>query len=307
MFNGSLGSRDAIQNDALRNLTLKEMVAFCMGDDADNPSAQKLKTIDHILQIDHARLRLEAIKTLRKSGSRTAMKLLAGKAKFDLEPEVRIAATDALADLDANVVRGLLLEGLRYPWHVVAEHSAEALVRLDDQDAVPQLIEMLDLPHPHYPFEDNGRVVQRELVGINHMRNCLLCHAPSMSSFDSVRGLIPDSNRPLPRHYYDTAGMAAEVPYAVRADVTYLQQDFSVLQSVKNPGPWPSEQRIDYVVQKKNLTRAEAKMVAQQVSQKPNRNWNAIVFALQQLTGETPKDNSSANWRMITNRDQGEN
>ena len=48
-------------------------------------------------------------------------------------------------------------------------------------------------------------------------------------------------------------------------------------------------------------------MVAQQVSQKPNRNWNAIVFALQQLTGETPKDNSSANWRMITNRDQGEN
>ncbi len=299
-FNGSLGSRDAAQNDAFRNLTIKEMVAYCMKDQAHNPSSQKLKTIDQILQIDHARLRLEMIGALGKSGSEAAVKLLVNKAKFDLEPKVRIAATDALSDVDPKEIRGLLLEGLQYPWHVVAEHSAEALVRLDDQDAVPQLIEMLDLPHPHYPFENNGTVVQQELVGINHMRNCLLCHAPSMSSFDSVRGLIPHASRPLPRHYYDTAGMAADVPYAVRADVTYLEQDFSVLQSVKNPGPWPSEQRIDYVVQKKKLTPLEAEKVARQVSAKPNRNWNAIVFALRELTGETPEDNSSGNWRMLT-------
>ena len=300
VFNGSLGSRDNAQNDAFRNLSIKEMVSYCMQDRADDPSSQKLKTIDQILQIDHPRLRLEMIGALRKSGSAAALKLMVNKAKFDLEPEVRIAATDALADIEPDKFRHHLLEGLTYPWHVVAEHSAEALVRLNDQGAVPKLIEMLDLPHPHFPFQDNGMLVQRELVGINHMRNCLLCHAPSISSGDSVRGLIPHSSRPLPRHYYDANGMATEVPYAVRADVTYLEQDFSLVQPVKNSGPWPRDQRFDYVVQKKRLTPVEAEGVARRISQSPNRNRNAIIFALRELTGQTPADNSSSHWRAIT-------
>jgi len=298
-FNGSLGSRDVAQNDAFRNLSIKEMVSLCMKGHADNPSSQKMKTIDQILQIDHPRLRLEMIEALRKSGSDSAVELMVNKAKFDLEPEVRIAATAALADMDPDDVRDLLLEGLKYPWHVVAEHSAEALVRLDDQEAVPQLIEMLDLPHPHLPFQDNDILVQHELVGINHMRNCLLCHSPSTSSSDSVRGLIPHTSRPLPRSYYEPPGESA-VSFTVRADVTYLEQDFSVVQPVKDSAPWPAEQRFDYVVQKKRLTPAEAEKVARQISQSPNRNWNAIVFALQELTGEKPADNSSRNWKLIT-------
>ena len=298
-FNGSLGSRDNAQNDAFRNLAIKEAVSYCMKDDADNSSAQKLKTIDQILQIDHPRLRLGMIGALRKSGTNAAVELMVNKAKFDLEPEVRIAATDALADMEPGNIRGLLLDGLKYPWHVVAEHSAEALVRLDDQEAVPQLIEMLDLPHPHLPFQDNDILVQHELVGINHMRNYLLCHSPSTSSSDSVRGLIPHTSRPLPRSYYEPPGESA-VPFTVRADVTYLEQDFSVVQPVKDSAPWPAEQRFDYVVQKKRLTPAEAEKVARQISQSPNRNWNAIVFALQELTGEKPADNSSRNWKLIT-------
>jgi hypothetical protein len=271
------------------------------------PSSQKLKTIDQILQIDHARLRLEMIGRLRKSGSDIALQLLVDKAKFDLEPEVRIAATAALAEMNPDDIRGLLLEGFKYPWHVVAQHSAEALVRLDDQDAVPQLIEMLDLPHPHSPFEDNGALVQRELVGINHMRNCLLCHAPSTNFLDSVRGIVPHTSMPLPKQYQDLAEMTGvSVPLAIRADVTYLEQDFSVVQPVRNSGPWPSDQRIDYVVRKRKLTAAEANKVMRKISRAPNRHREAIIFALRELTGETPADNSSATWSTLTaGRDQG--
>jgi len=297
-FNGSLGSRDVAQNDAFRNLTIKEMVSRCMQDHAANPTRQKLKTIDQILQIDHPRLRLEMIESLRDSGTDAAVELMVDKAKFDLEPQVRIAATEALADVDAEQYRKSLLDGLNYPWHVVAEHSAEALVRLNDQDAIASLIDMLDLPHPQFPIYSNGELVQRELVGINHMRNCLLCHAPSISTSDTVRGLIPHTTTPLPRNIYDTRG-DDPVPFAVRADITYLEQDFSVVRPVEGSGPWPSAQRFDYVVQKKKLTLKEAEQAARQINQTPNRNRNAVIFALRELTGEAPADNSSNNWRNI--------
>ena len=305
-FNGSLGSRDAAQNDALRNLSIKQMVAYCMeehvkdrlGNYDGNPSSQKLKTVDQILQIDHPRLRLEFVDKLRKSDSAVAVKLLVNKAKFDLVPEVRTAAIDALAEIAPEKYRKLLLEGFSYPWHVVAEHSAEALVRLNDQDSIPELIKMLDMPHPHFPVTVNGQLVQRELVGINHMRNCLLCHAPSVSSEDSTRGLVPHSTRPLPAHYY-TGRDGDPVPFAVRADITYLEQDFSVVQPVANPGPWPRDQRFDYVVRSKKVTPAQAASTAQRISQTPNRYRNAIIFALRQLTGEEPADNSSSNWKKI--------
>ena len=298
-FNGSLGSRDAAQNDALRNLSIKQMVSFCLQDHAENPASQKLKTIDQILQIDHPRLRLEMINSLRKSGSDTAVEILVDKAKFDLQPEVREAAIEGLANVPPEKFRQPLLQGLNYPWHVVAEHSAEALVRLNDMDAIPALIDMLDLPHPQSPVHSDGRFVQREMVGINHMKNCLLCHAPSISQSDSVRGLIPHSSRPLPPLYYDPTGGATDVPFAVRADITYLEQDFSVVLPVENAGPWPREQRFDFVVQQKKLTAKEAHQAARRIIQSPNRNRNAVVFALRELTGETPANNSSDNWRSI--------
>ena len=269
-----------------------------MGDRTGDPSAQKMKTVDQILQIDHPRLRMDFIDALRESDSKTATKLIVNKAKFDLVPQVRIAATDALADIDSGEYREDFLEGFKYPWHVVAEHSAEALVRLNDQGSIPKLIEMLDLPHPHLPIQHNGELVQRELVGINHMRNCLLCHAPSVCDHDSTRGLIPHSSRPLPPEYYGTRG-GEPAAYAVRADVTYLEQDFSVVQPVRNPGPWPGEQRFDYVVRKKKMTPAEATNAARQISLAPNRYRNAIIYALRELTGETPVDNSSGNWKKI--------
>ena len=306
-FNGSLGSRDAAQNDAFRNLSIKQAVSYCMedhlrdrmGNRMGDPSSQKLKTIDQILQIDHPRLRLDYIEALRESDSKTAIKLIVNKAKFDLVPQVRIAATEALADFAPAEYRQLLLEGIKYPWHVVAEHSAEALVRLNDQEAIPELVEMLELPHPHFPIDVGGELVQRELVGINHLRNCLLCHAPSISTSDSARGLIPHASRPLPPEYYGSGGGRDLVPFAVRADITYLEQDFSVVLPIKDPGPWPGEQRIDFVVQNKKLTPIQASNAVLKISQSPNRNRNAVVYALRKLTGQSPVDNSYRNWKKI--------
>lgn len=305
LFNGHLGSRDAAQNDAFRNLLIKQMVSLCMKDHAENPTSQKLTTIDQILQIDHPRLRLEMIDALRNSNFDAAIKVLVNKAKFDLEPEVRGAAIEALADIAPNKIRQPLLEGLNYPWHVVAQHSAEALVRLNDQEAVATLIDMLDLPHPKLPIETSGEMVQRELVGINHMRNCLLCHAPSTNERDSVRGRIPHQSRPLTGSYIEELLGATEVPFAVRADITYLEQDFSVVLPVEKPGPWPREQRFDFVVQQKKLKPVKAKQEAMRILNSPNWNRNAIIFALQGLTGETPADNSSNNWRSIMAARQG--
>ena len=296
-FDPSLGSRDPSKNDAFRIRELKKQLKIVT--DA-SMSPQHLKTSDQILQIDHPRMRLELIEALERSKTDTALKLLAKRAKFDFVPEVRLAATTALAGFSRDQYREELLAGLKYPWHVIAQHSAEALVRLNDQEAIPELIAMLDLPHPNAPVQvDKNKFVQPELVAINHMRNCLLCHAPAGSSHDIATGVIPSWDKPLPKQYYKS-----ENPHSpsVRADVTYLEQDFSVVQPVKRRGKWPRDQRFDYVVQQKPIKRTKANQVSKKLAKAPNLNREAIVFALQKLTNETPADNSSKSWKAILQR-----
>ena len=203
----------------------------------------------------------------------------------------------ALTRFPRDQYREELLSGFKYPWHVIAQHSAEALVRLDDKGAIPELVAMLDLPHPNAPVQvDKNKFVKSELVAINHMRNCLLCHAPAGSSHDIATGVVPSWGKRLPKQYYKS-----ENPHStsVRADVTYLEQDFSVVQPVRNHGLWPRDQRFDYVVQQRPIKRIKANQLSKQFADAPNKNREAIVFALQKLTGETPKDNSSESWKAI--------
>src|SRR5262249_58727615 len=89
-----------------------------------------------------------------------------------------------------------------------------------------------------------------EMVRVNHLSNCLMCHAPSKATTDLVRGRIPDPSKPLPplsQYYEDNNGIF------VRADVTYLKQDFSVIQPVERPGQWPQMQRFDYIVRARRV------------------------------------------------------
>jgi len=290
----TFGNRNLGNDTSSRRLIVGEQVERCRKRVGEENPSQMLVTLDQMMQIDHTRLVLDVIDNLREANTDTAIELLAKRAKFDLRPEVRFSATQALRDFPKEKYREVLLEGFEYPWSVVAQHSAEALVRLDDTQAVPKLVDLLKHHKSLTSFEEDGKFFQKEVVAVSHLKNCLLCHAPSMSSRDPSRGQIPDWERPLSQAYYQSSGGAF-----VRADVTYLTQDFSVVQPVKSHGPWPANQRFDYMVYKRPISKTMAEKNDEKDQNKVHRE--AIVFALQSLTGETPEDDSWENWSRITN------
>src|SRR5262249_33688192 len=127
---------------------------------------------------------------------------LAKRALFDLDEGIREAALMGLSLRPPEDSRPVFLEGLRYPWAPVAKHAAEALVALKMGETVPDLIRVLEQGDPEGPFEkvegDKPVLAVRELVRVNHLRNCLLCHSPAFSGTDPVRGLIPAPDQPIP-------------------------------------------------------------------------------------------------------------
>lgn len=212
-----------------------------------------------------------------------ASQALARIAIFDLSDKLRADALGHLRGRDHEEYRQVLLDGLRYPWTPVADHSAEALVVLRDEDAVPKLQELARAPDPRAPFfdKDQGSYAVRELVRVNHLNNCMMCHAPSKATTDLVRGRVPTPGEPLPplsQYYESTDGIF------VRADVTYLKQDFSVPQPVENNGAWPTMQRYDYLVRNKPLPLdADIEKLRRRYSNDyPQRD--AVLYALKELT-----------------------
>jgi hypothetical protein len=205
---------------------------------------------------------------------------------YDTDPDTRAAAVDALRARDPAEVTRLLVGHLRYPWARAVEHACEALIALNCTDAVPHLAAAYDLPDPDAPFEvdlpgDRGSVFRREVVRVNHLKNCVLCHAPSFVQTDLIRGTVPDLNQPLPPptspSYYTSGGTQ------IAAEYTYLRQDFSVVQPVRNPGPWPTRQRYDYLV---SVGRHVGLPVTLPPANSPYRR--AIGVALRELSGRDP-------------------
>src|SRR5262249_3333853 len=130
-------------------------------------------------------VRLELVKMLKECKDVVATRLLAQRALYDLDQDVREAASAALKGRQRTEYRTILLEGLRYPWGAVADHAADALIALEDRAALPKLVALLDQPDPEAPFQnEKGEWVVAEMVRINHLRNCLLCHDPSTSKED---------------------------------------------------------------------------------------------------------------------------
>jgi hypothetical protein len=207
---------------------------------------------------------------------------LAERALYDLSPKVRQAAVKALATRPRQEFRAMLLDGLRYPWAPAAQHAAEALVALQDHDALPDLLKLLDAPDPGSPFAavDHQPVV-REVVRMNHLRNCLLCHAPSHNNEDIVTAPIPTPGKPLPTLYYGEPQpvVPKEGSIFVRADVTYLRQDFSVTQKVAKPNAWPEQQRFDFLVRQRAAKPNEA--ARKPAATYPQRQ--AVLFAIEKL------------------------
>ncbi len=251
-----------------------------------------VRLLAQMLQAEGAATGLQLIKNLADTKGTSASVALAGRAVFDLNPEVRDAAANALRKRPAAEYRSVLLAALRYPWPAAADHAAETLAALEDRDAVFSLVLLLDLPDPRAPVvTEDKKWMAPELVRVNHFGNCLLCHAASHSKGDPVRGLVPERDKSLAESY-----CSSEVNF-VRADVTYLKPDFSALQTVAEPSKWSHVQRFDFLIRQRELSAEEADRAVKEAGNKPASypQREAVLWALRELTGEDV-GNRSEDW-----------
>jgi hypothetical protein len=189
----------------------------------------------------------------------------------------------------------VLLAGLKYPWPTVPQNAARALAALQRKEVVAHLVDLLDQPDPDLPYLDNGQYKVREIVRLNHLSNCLVCHPPSFGAND-VRGLVPNPTQPLPDGSQGRVYYGGQTGPFVRGDITYLRQDFSVMQEVGNPGPWPALQRFDFFVRVRELTRTEVTQRGLKRASESSEYKKAILFALRELTGLNATPTAAA-WR----------
>jgi hypothetical protein len=276
----------------------------CANEDVNSPrnetsdegvvAAARVAALMQVLAPESASLRKGLARYLAGVSHVDATRALARLAIFSAEDEVRSAAVDALKLRRERDYTDLLLQGLRYPLPAVARRASEAIVKLERHDLIPQLVDLLDEPDPRAPVvrEVNEKRVPvvRELVRINHHRNCLLCHAPGNTgavSVNAVTAAVPVPTEPLP---LPSQGYQQSSPdLFVRVDVTYLRQDFSMLLPVADANPWPEMQRFDFLVRNRVLTDEAAKALTKTLaSREPgvlSPYHRAALAALRELTG----------------------
>jgi hypothetical protein len=244
-----------------------------------------------------------------------ATRALAKLAVFAPEEELRDDAVAALKHRNSQDYTPTLIQGLRYPYSEFAEHATQAMVRLQRQDLVGTLVDFLDEPDPRAPAkqEINGQMMPavRELVRLNHHHNCITCHSPATSDpdfnkngpttdFVTAQATIPGSPSPAPSGY---SGGAPRFPdIFVRVDVTYLRQDFSLLQKVKNGLTGAPMERFDFLVRTRAVKPKEAAAYdAWKDKQGPaflSPNHQAALTALRLLTGRDAAPTAAA-WREV--------
>jgi hypothetical protein len=261
---------------------------------------ESIPALLQMLMAEHESVRKVLVRQLAAINGREAAEALAQRALFDLDLDVRARALEALRKRPVEQYLDVLLSGFRHPWPVVAEHAAEAIGSLELNQALPGLQALLSAPDPQAPYRKGTEgLFVKEMVRINHLANCLMCHPPSMKREDKVRGRVPPTNEALPpatsREYYEAPGLF------VRADVTYLKQDFSALLPVKNPGHWPALQRFDFFVRERPAARSEQRSWVLADRSKTTEHQQSLMFALRELTGHNPGP-SVADWKKYLGR-----
>lgn len=236
-----------------------------------------------MLQCEDEQARKLLIQTLAADKSDLSAEALASRALFDLSPELRKQAIEGLRGKPAAKYQDVLLAGFRHPWPPVADNAALALVALGDASVLPRLEKLLPEPDPQLPVVKPGQgknPMVRELVRVNHLRNCMLCHAPSYDLKARVFGVVPEEGKqlPPPTVYYSRR---APSDLVVSPDITYIKQDFSVMLPVGNAAPWPDSQRYDFVVRMRTSTTAELEMLHQKPETYVQRE--AALYAIRQL------------------------
>lgn len=236
------------------------------------------------------------VRQLARMQGRSASAALVRVAIFDPHPEVRRAAVLALRGRPAAEYQPTLLASLRYPWGPAAEHGAEALVSLKRVEAVPAILAALKGRDPQAPYDKAGvsGMVVKQLVRVEHKANCLLCHAPSFNVNDPGRAHVPGTGKMVetktPRVLGGYSGLGSTTRLVggtfVRADVTYLRQDYSV-------DLWKG--RFDLLVRERAATPADVQAAIARKRAGPTVQQQAAEFALRELTGLEPGP-GEANW-----------
>ena len=211
-------------------------------------SPAAVPTLVQILQVEDETIRLSLIRLLATVPGVEASRALADRALFDLSTYVRWAANDALQTRPLPEFQERLLSGFRHPWPEVARHAAETCVQLNAPELIQPLTALLSLPDPSTPRRNaSGEWVQVELVRLNHHNNCTLCHPGATSAGEGFSASIPIPGSNAYGHFTDGP--------AVRADVVYLRQDFSIVHDA------PNHQRYDYLLQTRRLDENEVRCV----------------------------------------------
>jgi hypothetical protein len=267
----------------------------------------RIAALMQVLAPESPDMRLGLVKYLSGISHAQATRALAKISIFSAEDAVRQAAVDSLKVRRERDYTDVLVGGLHFPWPDVARRSAEAIVKLDRTDLIPQLVDFLDEPDPRAPVAkevDNKKMFEaRELVRINHHRNCLMCHAPANTgnvAGETLTAAVPTPQVPLPSQSQGYQGSIPDI--LVRLDVTYLRQDFSMLQPVADASPWPEMQRFDFLVRTRMLTEKEADFYREKLTAKEpgvlSPYHRAAVAALRELSGRDAAPTADA-WRQL--------
>ena len=243
-----------------------------------SPVRARIAALMQMLAAESPGVRKGLVQYLKGIEGAEATTALARLAVFSFEEDVRTAALEAIKNRPEKDSAEIVLSGLRYPWPAVSANAAQAIATLLRKDLVPALVAFLDEPDPRAPVETKivGRkaIVVRELVRLNHHQNCLLCHAPGNTAditFDDFGRAREVVTGPVPVPDQEFTGYGFGFPdLLVRADVTYLRQDFSLMQPVKDSPdlthqpPHGQEvrpaatQRHDFLVRTREITSREA-------------------------------------------------
>jgi hypothetical protein len=267
----------------------------------------RLAALQQIIGPESPSMRTGMVKFLGRVQHAEATRALAKLAIFSAEEEVRGPALVALKIRRDKDYTDILQQGLRYPYPAVVQRTSEAMIYLERHDLVGELVSLLDEPDPRLPIrkEMNGKKVPlvRELVRVNHLRNCLLCHPPVVRDQvkrDVTTGAIPIPGRLLPDSVVYYKDPTPDI--FVRADVTYLRQDFSLMQPVAGAHSWPETQRFDFLVRSRVLSTEEAKLYTEALMPRERGALSpyqrAVLEALRGLTGRNAAPTAEA-WRLM--------
>jgi HEAT repeat protein len=256
---------------------------------------EALPAMVQILMAEDVPLRLILVDMIADIPGKAAGIRLAQRAVYDLSSAVRTAAIDALRQRPASEARRTLVDALRYPWPAAADHAADALVALGDRDAAPLLVALLDKPDPTAPYATKTGASVHEVVRVNHVQNCLLCHVPAVGR-DPVTDVDPFARRPS--QTYEVSYRGPSIPgggggvwankVLIRADVQFLRQDFSVTFPPGGSFSSAGGLRFDFLVRTRPLKPAEVQEWKYQsrsaASAYPQRE--AALYALRAVTGQ---------------------